>query len=259
MTGSVQVGSLISQIAGSGPVERLQTLAQLRRDLDSLETELAADALRAGHTWREIGAALGVSKQAAHRRHSHGVALLDRAAETEHRGSRVIVSEEVRTAVRVARREAAAAGVQAFGTEHLLLGLLQCGDEPTVVVLDQVGVTLPVAREAIQPTLELSPTEAALARAVPVDVDGDGDEEAEPAAPSRTAVVSPLARRILSRSLAECSRRASESLSALDLLRALLKDRHGGAAQTLERLGVDPASVQAEIERIGTVAGLPRP
>src|ERR1700722_4137642 len=117
MARSVQVGSLLSRIAGTDPTERLRALAQLRRDLDALETELAADALRAGHTWREIGAALGVSKQAAHRRHSHGVALLDRAAETEHQGSRVIVSEAVRTAVRIARREAAATGVQALGTE----------------------------------------------------------------------------------------------------------------------------------------------
>ncbi|MDQ6803733.1 MAG: hypothetical protein M3065_01930 [Actinomycetota bacterium] len=252
MARSVQVGSLLSRIAGNEPTERLQALTQLRRDLDSLETELAADALRAGHTWREIGAALGVSKQAAHRRHSHGVALLDRAAETEHQGSRVIVSEAVRTAVRMARHEAAATGAHAFGTEHLLLGLLQCGDEATITVLDRVGVTLPVAREAIQPTLELSPDAAALARAAAVDSDG------QPSAASRSAVVSPLARRILSHSLAECSRRASESLTAIDLLRALLRDQSGGAAQTLGRLGVEPARVRTEIERMATVAGSPR-
>lgn len=97
-------------------------------------------------------------------------------------------------------------------------------------MLDAVGVTLPVAREAIQPTLELSP-----------------------AAASRSAVVSPLARRILSRSLSECSRRASESLTAIDLLRALLKDRNGGAAQTLDRLGVEPGRVKAEIDRLASV------
>ncbi|HWF73859.1 MAG TPA: Clp protease N-terminal domain-containing protein [Solirubrobacteraceae bacterium] len=245
MSRSVQVGSLLSLIAGSDPTERLQALAQLRRDLDSLETELAADALRAGRTWREIGAALGVSKQAAHRRHSHGVTLLDRAAETDHKGSPVIVSEEVRTAVRLARQEAAGTGAEAFGTEHLLLGLLQCGDEATIAVLDRVGVTLRVARDAIQPTLELSPEAAERARAVAADGDGR---------PAPSAVVSPLARRILSRSLAECSRRASQSLTAIDLLRALLKDHHGGAAQTLERLGVEPARVRTEIDRATTVA-----
>ncbi|HWF34153.1 MAG TPA: Clp protease N-terminal domain-containing protein [Solirubrobacteraceae bacterium] len=243
MPRSVQVGPLLSRIAGSKPTERLRALARLRRDLDSLETELAADALRAGHTWREIGEALGVSKQAAHRRHSHGVALLDRAAETEHRGSRVIVSEAVRIAVRQARREAATTGAEAFGTEHLLLGLLQCGDEATIAVLDRVGVTLPVAREAIQPTLELSPSAAARARAAAADGDGQ--------APSGTsAVVSPLAQRILSRALADRSRRASESLTAIDLLRALLKDRNGGAAQTLDRLGVEPERLHVEIERM---------
>ncbi|HWF50184.1 MAG TPA: Clp protease N-terminal domain-containing protein [Solirubrobacteraceae bacterium] len=251
MARSVQVGSLLSRIAGRNPTERLQALSQLRRELDSLETELAADALRAGHTWREIGAALGVSKQAAHRRHSHGVALLDRAAETEHKGSRVIVSEAVRTAVRKARGEAAQTGAKAFGTEHLLLGLLQSGDEATIVVLERVGVTLPVAREAIQPTLELSPEDAALARAAAVDADG------RPPPFSHSAVVSPLAQRILSRALADCSRRGSQSLAALDLLRALIKDRNGGAAQTLDRLGVEPGHVTAEIELMASVLGPP--
>jgi hypothetical protein len=248
MDRSVQVGSLLSRMVGGGPTERLRALAELRRELDSMETELAADALRAGHTWREIGAALGVSKQAAHRRHRHGVALLDWAAETEHRGSRVIVSEDVRTAVRIARREAAATGGQAFGTEHLLLGLLQCGDDETMVVLEQAGVTLPVAREAIQPTVELSPGAATVARAVAVD--GDGQPGASP-----SAVVSPLARRILSRAL---SRRASESLTAIDLLRALLGDETGGAAQTLDRLGVKPQLVYDEIERMASVKELAR-
>jgi ATP-dependent Clp protease ATP-binding subunit ClpA len=241
---SVQVGSLLSRIGGSEPRERLKALTCLRRELNSIETELAADALRAGHTWREIGAALGVSKQAAHRRHSHGVALLDRAAETKHRGSRVIISEEVRAAVRTARREAAATGGQAFGTEHLLLGLLQCGDEATIAVLERVGVTLGVARGAIQPTAPLSPSAAALARAVSVEGNGQPDGS------RRSAVVSPLARQIIGRALADSSRRASESLTAIDLLRAVLKDEHGGAAQTLDRLGVEPQLLQAEIERM---------
>ncbi len=121
-------------------------MAILRRELDATEAELAAEGLRAGMTWSQIGAALGVSKQAAHRRHSHGVAQLDRAAETEHRGSRAIVSSEARRAVRIARTEAAAVGQTKVGTEHLLLGLLQCGDARTVEVLERLGVTLSLAR-----------------------------------------------------------------------------------------------------------------
>jgi hypothetical protein len=248
MEPAVQVRSLLSRIArrGGDPTERLKALAQLRRQLDSMETELAADALRSGRTWREIGAALGVSKQAAHRRHSHDVAQLDRAAETEHRGSHMIVSEAVRAAVRIARKEAASGGGEAFGTEHLLLGLLQCGDQAVTVVLSRVGLTLPAAREAIQPTLELSPRAVARARAAAIDGDGRGQLNDG----SYSAVASSLARRILARALAESSRRSSDSLTGIDLLRALLGDESGGAAQTLDSLGVDARRVRAEIERL---------
>ncbi|HWF24529.1 MAG TPA: Clp protease N-terminal domain-containing protein [Solirubrobacteraceae bacterium] len=240
MARSVNVGSLLARIArrGRDPTERLRALTQLRRELDSLETELAADALRAGRTWREIGAALGVSKQAAHRRHSHDVAQLDRAAETDYAGAHLIVSEEVRTAVRMARREAASAGDQAFGTGHLLLGVLQCGDEAAVAVLDRVGLTLRAARQAMHPTAELS---AGAAAAVNGNgrVNGDGPP----------AAASPRARRTLARALTESSGHSSDSLTAIDLLRALLRDESGGAAQTLDSLGIDPGRVRAEIER----------
>jgi ATP-dependent Clp protease ATP-binding subunit ClpA len=240
MARSANVGSLLARIArrGRDPTERLRALTQLRRELDSLETELAADALRAGRTWREIGAALGVSKQAAHRRHSHDVAQLDRAAETDHAGAHLIVSEEVRTAVRMARHEAASAGDQAFGTGHLLLGVLQCGDEAAVAVLDNVGLTLGAARQAIHPTAELSRGAAAAANGNG-HVNGDGP----------AAVASPRARRTLARALTESSRHSSDSLTAIDLLRALLRDESGGAAQTLDSLGIDPGHVRAEIER----------
>src|SRR5581483_5641530 len=196
---------LESVLAGAEPAERLSALASLRLELGTTETELAADALHAGMSWSQIGAALGVSKQAAHRRHSHGVALLDQAAETQHRGSRAIVSSEARRAVRIARAEAAAVGEGKVGTEHLLLGLLQCGDPKTVQVLERLGVTAPLARQAAQPTVEVKLDEAGFAVGVSNgEVVGDVPPDLSPLAQDRarpSAVVSPLARRVLERAL----------------------------------------------------------
>lgn len=49
----------------------LESVTALRRELDALEPELISRALAAGASWSQIGRALGVSKQAAHREHRH--------------------------------------------------------------------------------------------------------------------------------------------------------------------------------------------
>jgi CDGSH-type Zn-finger protein len=51
----------------------LESLTALRRELDALEPELISRALAAGASWSQIGRALGVSKQAAHRKHRHRI------------------------------------------------------------------------------------------------------------------------------------------------------------------------------------------
>jgi hypothetical protein len=61
------------------------------------------------------------------------------------------------------------------------------------------------------------------------------------------AALSPLARGVLARALAEASRSSARTLRALDLLRALLRHDHGGAAQTLAAIGVGPERVRAEL------------
>jgi ATP-dependent Clp protease ATP-binding subunit ClpA len=268
MDRSAHLRSLLSTVlAAEDPAERLIALAGLRRELDTTETELAADALRAGMSWSQIGGALGVSKQAAHRRHRHGVTQLDRAAETQHHGSRAIVSGEARQAVRIARAEAATLGRQKVGTEHLLLGLLQCGDARTVEVLKRLGVTLALAREAVQPTAEMSLDAGAQAGLTGNAASGELDGQVPAAAPAPaaaaaaegvrpSAVVSPLARRVLERALTPAAGRAG-SLTALDLLQALLRHDNGGATRTLAVLGVDALQVQDEITRVDQLSRTP--
>jgi hypothetical protein len=254
----VHLRSLLETVlTGTDPGERLGALASLRRELETTETELAADGLNAGMTWSQIGAGLGISKQAAHRRHSHGVSLLDRAAETKHGANRAIVSSEARRAVRIARAEAAAEGQNKVGTEHLLLGLLQCGDPPTVELLARLGVTLSLARDSVQPTVEMTPEAAAEA---PVVTPGPNGGKIAPEPEGRpSAVVSPLARRVLERALSPAAPDATGTLTALDLLQALLRYDNGGATRTLAVLGVDAGQVQEEIARIDGLNQTPSP
>jgi hypothetical protein len=55
----------------SRPLEGLATLTEVRGTLDRIERLLVADARRQRiFSWQEIGSALGISRQAAHRRHA---------------------------------------------------------------------------------------------------------------------------------------------------------------------------------------------
>ena len=153
MKRSAQVGTLLSRVLnGREPGQRLAAMAALRRELESMETELAGEALRSGLTWREIGEALGVSKQAAHRRHSGGVARLSRSVARPRQAiSGMAVSAAARRAFHAAGRRAASRGEPEVGAEHLLLGLLESGDEATVALLRRLGADPGSLRAEVDP------------------------------------------------------------------------------------------------------------
>lgn len=50
------------------PEQALASVVALRRMADQLEQQAVAEALRRGWSWTQIANALGVSKQAAHKR-----------------------------------------------------------------------------------------------------------------------------------------------------------------------------------------------
>lgn len=53
------------------PAEALAAVVSLRRMADRLEHPAVARALADGWTWQQIADALGVTRQAAHKRHAH--------------------------------------------------------------------------------------------------------------------------------------------------------------------------------------------
>jgi hypothetical protein len=71
------------------PLRALSAAARLERLARTLAEHAAAAAIDAGMSWRDIGAAYGISKQAAHQRFARHVRRLSRAAAVSaERGSR---------------------------------------------------------------------------------------------------------------------------------------------------------------------------
>ena len=60
----------ITAAQDADPAIGLRSIAVLRRLTDHLETRQVASARRAGWTWQQIGDALGVSRQAVHKKHA---------------------------------------------------------------------------------------------------------------------------------------------------------------------------------------------
>lgn len=60
---------LVHDATAGPPLEGLEAAAAVRREMDRLEVVLVRRARNAGITWAQIADALGVSKQAVHKKH----------------------------------------------------------------------------------------------------------------------------------------------------------------------------------------------
>jgi ATP-dependent Clp protease ATP-binding subunit ClpA len=179
----------------------------------------AWQALDNGSSYGAVARALGISRQAAHRRYRELAAATDPPPGAEPTGPRLRVAPEARAAVQLATEEAAALGAPRMGSEHLLLGILRAGDGTAAAALRRAGVTLEAARIAAQPTLA-------------------GEE---PPSGGITA----YARRVFNEALRAAAADPSHMITVTDLLRAALRDPSGGACRTLDALGVSPRAIQA--------------
>jgi ATP-dependent Clp protease ATP-binding subunit ClpC len=118
-----------------------------------------------------------------------------------------------------AQEEASRLNERSVGVEHLLLGLLRDPNERATGLLADAGVRVN----------ELS---AAVGRALDAGVNAQGVD------------VTPRAKRVLKRAAKEARRLKQEDVGPEHLLLALLRDRKGIAARTLEAEGVDAKSLR---------------
>jgi ATP-dependent Clp protease ATP-binding subunit ClpA len=210
-------------------MEGLRAIVALRRELAELELRHVAVALGEGRSWSQIAEALGISKQAAHKRHARRV----RAAPEQPRTTsqrRLLVTGQARRVVERAREEAHATGEAEIGPEHLLLGLLRDDHGTALRALEAAGVELEAARAALP--------------------GGEGAKTVAGEAAAGRVKVSPQARATLEESLREAVRLGDSHLGVEHLLLALLSDPRAPAGRLLAELGVHPADVALRVHQL---------
>lgn len=191
------------------PEEALRALTHLREELARLEAEHVRRALGRGATWSRIAEALGVSKQAAHKRHRNS---RDAAPE------KVRISHDARRAIAHGRAEAIAANAPRIGSDHLLLGVLAMGGSRASRALEGLGADTQTLRGVIPK--------------------GEND-------PGPHLSLAPEARKALERSLQAAASQGRQGIDTEQLVLALIEDPRGPAAFALEAAGVGPQAVRS--------------
>ncbi len=227
--------------AATEPSHALSAIAALRGYLDTLEAQHVDAALEARCSWREIAEALGVSRQAAHRKHTARLAAAAQARASPVSGSGLVIVGPARVAVVMARQEATGAQSRTVGTEHLLAGLIRQRDGVAAEALTALGVTLDKVRHCAQASADR-------ARGEPETAD-----HPLPGATPKPKPKLPFSRRgreALEQSLREAVRLGDTHLGVEHLLLALLRDGDSRAVECLRRLRVTPAMVEEELQRL---------
>ena len=218
---SRKLGTTAQQALGREPDKALGAIRRLRLELEELEEAQVANALSRGWSWARIGRALGVSRQAVHRKYS-GCSPAPLA------WSGPVLASNVRVALVVARTEAASRGDALVGTEHLLLGLLQQGEGCAAEALRSAGASLRLLRAALD---VLAPTDVC---------------KIKPSQITMTSRASAAVERAAMSALRERSERVNEE----HLLRALLRAEESGARAVLAATKVQPGRVEAELDAL---------
>ena len=235
---TLQLDDLIRQVTdtsdGDDDLDRLATAMHVKADVDDLTDSLIGhfvdQARRAGHSWSEIGAAMGVSKQAAQQRHT-----TEKPWRVGRGGSPLFsrFTPRARTAVREAEDAAKELRHGYVGTEHLLLGLLAVSQGIAGKSLASMGVT----RDAVVAKLEA----------------GTEPEQRGGRGRGRHVPFTPLTKAVLKGALDEALTMNHNYIGTEHLLLATFEVEDGLAAKILEELGVTAERARADvIERLAS-------
>lgn len=199
------------------PLDRLELAVTVANQLDLLADGLVGhfvDRAKAdGSSWAQVGAVLGVSKQAAQQRFVPTDPDLTRW------------TDRAKKALDHAHQEAVRLGQAFVGTEHLLLGILR-GDNLATVALAELAVDV-----------------AELSRLL------EGSTRPRPTVKAKELPYTPLARQALERTLREALRLGHNYVGTEHVLIALAAGE-GGAAEALTATGVTPDSARRQIIKL---------
>lgn len=187
---------------------------------DHLIGHFVDQARRSGASWTEIGASMGVTKQAAQKRFVPKEPG-DTAAMNPQDGF-ARFTDRARSVVMAAQEEARTAGNTQIGPVHLILGLLAEPEGLAVQEMIARGVTVDAVRAAATAVL--------------------------PAADGEPAALIPFggeAKKILELTFREALRLGHNYIGTEHLLLALLEQEHGSGV--LSGLGLDKAVVESDL------------
>jgi Clp amino terminal domain, pathogenicity island component len=201
------------------PLDRLgtaaATVAQLEDVGDAVLSHFVDQARRSGHSWSEISSAMGVTKQAAHKRFSDASPTMGR------------FTPRARTVMEHAPSIARALGHNSVGTEHILLALYEEPEGIAAKVLVELGAPRDeVAREVLA---RVARSNASVSGAVPL---------------------TPKAVDTVTRTLKVALSLGHNYVGTEHILLALLADSDALATQVLGALGLDHDRVRARIVEI---------
>jgi Clp amino terminal domain, pathogenicity island component len=216
------------------PIEGLRAVSELRSGLEGLEADYVDEAVGSGLPWSRVAEALGVSRQAAHKRHSR---RLKPAPPETSNGQRartpvMMLGAGARRVVRFAREECESLGHPGIGSEHLLLGILRCPEGVAARALQDLGVSLAVVRSHVE------------------RLGGDAGR-ARSSDHADAGTLLPTARGVLEQSLGEAVRSGSDRLEVEYLLRGLLKE-DGAVVRVLQQLGLSGLAVERRLSQLIT-------
>jgi ATP-dependent Clp protease ATP-binding subunit ClpA len=198
--------------AADDPEAALETLTRIREELAEFERQQVARALTTGRSYGDVARAMGITRQAAHRRFRD-------LAKTKRRNA-LPPTPEVRLVFDYARREARALGASVLAPVHVVLGILRNGDPRAAAALTASGIALEEARRAAR-----SDASATGGGAAKVDI-----------------------RAMLSETAQCARRRGADEVEVEHLLRSALASDDPGAERLLGRLGVAPDRVLARLD-----------
>jgi ATP-dependent Clp protease ATP-binding subunit ClpA len=191
-----------------------QTAAEVEEVTDAMLSHFVDQCRRSGRSWTEISKALGVTKQAAHKRFSP--VTFER------------FTPRAKTVLKVANEDAKTLGHNYVGTEHLLLGLFADPEALAAKALKNGGATRAAVEEKI---LEITPRTDTNVSTTPF---------------------TPRAATVLGRALSEALNFGHNYIGTEHILLALFTDADSMAAKILADLHLEYDKVKADIVKMLT-------
>jgi hypothetical protein len=197
-----------------------KTVTELEQTGDALLGHFVDQCRRSGRSWSEISGALGVSKQAAHKRFTFDVPVFERFTD---RARAVVGKSEV---------EAHRLGHGFVGTEHLLLALFESPDGIAAQVLSEAGITKSATETQVLALIK------------------GGTDPKEGKLP-----FTPRAKATLRNAVEEALQLGHNYVGTEHLLLGLLKDGNAVGAVVLARLGVTYDIISGRITEVLSGSG----